>query len=134
MPQIRSPFKSPEEAKLHTQYMDKLRQRRFRKRKKLLARKARLEAKMEIVAAKLKAAQENILKQQWHLRKHATANDGWVTGWNATAPLTEAELKALSYAKRYIEKYVEAVVKKQQWLESMAAQQAPKPHVVPIAL
>jgi hypothetical protein len=53
-------------------------------------------------------------KKALDLRKHATQRQGFCDGYNAAAPMTEAQLKGLSYAKRYRIGYAEGRAEKQR--------------------
>jgi len=64
-------------------------------------------------------------KRELNLRKHGTEKAGWLAGWHAATPLTEPELKALSFARRYVEAYVHGAAEKWRYQELMATQQTP---------
>ena len=106
-------------------------QRRDRKRQRLLARKARIQKKMDICAAKIAQYEERIRVKEIQLRKHATAHAGMVAGFSATVPLDSAQLQELHFSRRYREAYLEATSQKQQWLAAMQKQNNPTPVVQP---
>lgn len=84
----------------------------YRKRKKAEARAAR---HLEIVAEKAARAQRRAVREEkkaCDLRKHATERQGFVDGYNAAAPKTDAELKAQSWANRYREGYAKGRAEK----------------------
>jgi hypothetical protein len=96
---------------------------RFRKKKKAEAKAAR-----HIVLMAEKAARDarRVARQQkkaLDLRKHATERQGFCDGYNSGAPKTEAELKALSWAKRYRIGYAEGRAEKQRVDALLLAQQ-----------
>jgi hypothetical protein len=103
---------------------DANRQRRHRARVKLLKKQARLQVKLDANAAKLKAAQARIAKREADLRKHATAQEGFRQGWCAEVPMTESQMMAQSYAKRFIREYLRAVAEKSRVTALMAVQQS----------
>jgi hypothetical protein len=104
----------------------------YRKRKKaeaLAAWHAKNRAEREARAAR-KAERE--AKRALDLRKHATRHAGFVDGYNAVTPLTEAELKALSFARRYVDAYTQGAAEKRRCetlltLRRQAAQPTPAP-------
>src|SRR5579864_1890871 len=110
-----------------------LRKRLQRTREKLLKKQTRLQERMVKVKAKLTAAEERMRVRDFHLRTKATAQCGTVEGFGAETPLDEAQLKALSYSRRYREAYLDAVAEKRRWLVAMAKQNA-KPLAQPRAI
>lgn len=94
------------EAKERDRHLNMLRQRVCRKRKKLLARKARIEARMLKVKAKLDTALERARIHEMHCRRHATAHAGFLAGWNSTSDMSPEEAK--TWAKRYVTAFAEA--------------------------
>jgi hypothetical protein len=89
----------------------------WRKRKKAQARAAR---HLEIVAEKAARAQRRAVREEkkaCDMRKHATAQAGFVAGWSAEVPQTDDELKALSWAKRYRESYAHGAAEKRRCQE-----------------
>jgi hypothetical protein len=121
------------EVKEQNRLTSMIRSRNYRARKKLLKKKARLQAKLNVVAAKLKAAEARVAKREVDLRKHATAQEGFRQGWCAAVPMDEAQMIALSYAKRFIREYLKAVAEKARITALMAAQQS-KPLVQPATI
>jgi hypothetical protein len=75
------------------------------------AKRAANKAEKEARDARRVVRQE---KQALDLRKHATERQGFCDGYNSTAPLSDAELKAQSWAKRYREAYAEGRAEKQR--------------------
>lgn len=122
-------LKAMRDAKLkkQNQLTSMLRSRAYRKRKKLLKKQAQRQERLNKAAAKQRAAQARILKQQADLRKHATAHEGFRQGWCATVPIDETQMLAQSYAKRFIREYLRAVSEKARVTELMAAQHKPLP-------
>lgn len=86
----------------------------WRKCKKAEAKAARHAVLMAEKAARDARRVARLEKKTLDLRKHATERQGFCDGYNSAAPMTEAELKALSYAKRYRTKYAEGVEQKQR--------------------
>jgi len=62
-------------------------------------------------------------KKALDLRKHATARQGFVDGYNAVTPLAEAKLKTLSFARRYREAYAQGRAERQRCDVLLAQQQ-----------
>jgi hypothetical protein len=123
------------EVKQQNRLTSVIRSRNYRARKKLLKKRARLQAKLDDVAAKVKAAEVRIAKRETDLRKHATAQEGFRQGWSAAVPMDEAQLLAQSYAKRFIREYLRAVSEKIRIIALMAAQQSKQvEHPIPIKL
>ena len=130
LPDIRAWRK--EQRRIAARHGNKRRQRKHRKLQRLLARIAKLETKRTQLRAEIAQYEERIRLKEWHARKHATEAAGFRDGWTAATPTSEAELKALSYARRYISGYMRAVAEKTRVTALMAAQQAkviaqPKP-------
>jgi hypothetical protein len=95
----------------------------WRKRKKAEKKAAR---HLEIVAEKAARALSRAVREEkkaCDMRKHATAQAGFVAGWSAVVPQTDQELKALSWSRRYREAYAHGAAEKRRSQELMAAQQ-----------
>jgi hypothetical protein len=104
-----------------------------RARVKLLKKQARLQEKLEAVAAKMKTAEARIAKREADLRKHATAQEGFRQGWCAAVPMDEAEMMAQSYAKRFIVRYLEAAAERKR-VEGLMETQQSKPVAQPATI
>ncbi len=111
--------------KRHT---DKLRQRRWRKKKKIHLRIAKLEAKRAKVAQEISALEEKMRIKELKRRKRLTASQGTQDGWFAAEnPKTDVELKDAGYRGPYRQAYLAAVKDKLHWLAAMAKQQQQAP-------
>jgi hypothetical protein len=73
-------------------------------------------------------------KNALDLRKHGTAQAGFVAGWQAVVPQTDEELKALSWSKRYREAYTRGAVEKRSNQELMEASRRSAPEPINIKL
>lgn len=120
------------EVRERERHMSKLRQRVCRKRKKLVARKARIEERMLKVKAKLEAAHERILLREVHLRRHATAHAGFLAGWNSTSDMSSEEAK--TYTKRYVRAFIEARTERARIESLMNTQRKPVTQPVTIRI
>ena len=92
----------------------KRRVRRFRKRKKILARIYRIQEQRTKLREQIATLQERIRLKAFYLRRQATQQHGFSEGWTAVVPKTEAELKALSFSGRFIVAYLGAVTERQR--------------------
>jgi hypothetical protein len=113
-----------EQRRIAARPANKLRQRRHRKLKKIQARIARLQERRTQLTQEIAQLQECIRVKEWHLRTKATAQKGHVDGWQSAGktPMTEAELEALSYSRRYIDAYLMAVAERRRIESAMQAQ------------
>jgi hypothetical protein len=123
LPQIREWRK--QQQRIAARPGNKLRQRRHRKLQRILLRIAKLEMKRTELRAEIVTVEERVRVEAWQARKHATAQNGFAMGWSATSPVTEAELKAQSYAKRFITAYLGAVAERKRVEAVMAKQSTP---------
>ena len=114
-----------EQRRIAARPANKLRQRKHRQLVRLLARIARLEERRAQLAIEIAQYKERVRLKAWHLRKRATAQAGFSEGWTATSPLSEAELKAQSYSRRFIDAYLGAVAERQLVEAAMNKQQTP---------
>ena len=115
--------------KRHT---DKLRQRRWRKKKKINLSIAKLEAKRAKVAQEISALEEKIRIKELKRRKRLTVPQGTQDGWIAAEnPKTDIELKNSGYRGPYRQAYLAAVAEKLHWLELMTKQQKQTPMAQP---
>lgn len=87
---------------------------RYRKKKKAEAKATRHAVLVAEKAARDARHATRQEKKALDLRKHATERQGFVDGYNAVTPLTEAELKTLSFARRYVESYLQGRAEKQR--------------------
>jgi len=81
---------------------------------------------LEIVAQKAARALRRAVREEkkaCDMRKHATAQAGFVVGWSAVVPQRDEELKARSWSRRYREAYAHGAAEKRRCQELMAAQQ-----------
>jgi len=92
-----------------------------KKAEKKAARHTVLMAEKAARDARRVARQE---KKACDLRKHATERQGFVDGYTTITPQTDAELKALSWAKRYREGYAKGRAEKERVNDLLAAEQA----------
>ena len=104
---------------------NRLRQRRWRKRKKLLARIERIQTKRIKLREQIATLEARVAKREYHRRRCAKAHQGTVDGFGAAIPMDAAQLKALHFSKRYSEAYLAAVLEKQRWLAALAKQNTP---------
>ena len=109
---------------------------RFRKKKKAEAKAARHAVLMAEKAARDARRVARQEKKALDLRKHSTQRQGFCDGYNAVTPMTEAQLKGLSYAKRYRIGYAEGRAEKQRVDALLTQQQQARltPAPVPIQL
>ena len=99
--------------------------RRHRRRLKIEARIVRLEVRRTELAAQIVVLEERVRQKALNLRKHATDHQGHVDGWTVAVPVADAELKSLSWSRRYREAYAQSAVEKVRMLATMARQQTP---------
>lgn len=101
-------------------------------------KKAEAKAAHHVVLMAEKAARDTrrVARQEktaLDLRKHATERQGFCDGYNSVAPKTEAQLKGLSYAKRYRIGYAEGRAEKQR-VDALLLTQQPRLTPAPVTI
>jgi hypothetical protein len=92
---------------------------KYRAKKKAEAKTARHVVLMAEKAARALRCAVREEKKACDMRKHATAQAGFVAGWSAVVPQTDEELKALSWSRRYREAYAHGAAEKRRCQELM---------------
>jgi hypothetical protein len=111
-----------------------LRAQTYRKRKKAEAKaalRAARKAKREAQAVRRAARKE---KHDRTVRSNARPGVGFVDGYSAATPKTPLELKALSYSRAYIARYLEGVAEKQRVTQLLNQEATRQPTPAPATI